>query len=65
MKSIKVKTFIPIFNDFYANHPVTPVPVPSSETVSAKRGRNPKSIGNIKLPQPPYHCTMAGPFRLE
>jgi len=65
MKSTKVKTFIPIFNDFYAIHPVTTVPVPSPETVSAIRGRDPNSIGSIKRPQSPYHCTMAGPFRLE
>ena len=65
MKSTKVKTFIPIFNDFYAIHPVTPAPVPSTEMLSAKRDRNPKSIGSIKLLQPPSHCRLAGPFRLE
>jgi hypothetical protein len=61
MKSIKVKTFIPIFNDFYAVHPVTPAPK-LSRFLMAETRTNPATI---KLTQPPHHCTMAGPFQLE
>jgi len=61
MKSIKVKTFIPIFNDFYAVHPVTRAPK-LSRFLMVENRTNP---GTIKLPQSPHHCTMAGPFQLE